>query len=113
MYVQVMSAEKPWHFWCTQKTITNPPDFSGLDPETGEPWLPSKVIAHLGMSAFDSSKLEATCQDVLSKHPDEVDSYRKGKTKVLGKLIKAVLDATNSGADARVAKETLERLLQQ
>jgi aspartyl-tRNA(Asn)/glutamyl-tRNA(Gln) amidotransferase subunit B len=99
--------------WCPQKRyLSHPPDFSGLDPDTGEPWSPLKVVEILGMVAFDPSKLDEVCREILAQHPDEVESFRKGKMKVMGKLIKAVLDVTSNGADARKAKETLENLLQ-
>lgn len=90
---------------------TGAPDFSGLDPETGEPWDPGKVAGLLGFSAFDSAELEAVCARVITEHPEDAAAFRAGKKKAIGSLVKAVLDATNKGADARKASEILGRLL--
>jgi hypothetical protein len=101
-----------WWDFCPQKRhFTEAPDFSGLDPDTGEPWSPRKVVEILGLEVQDSSELQGVCEGVIQDHPKEVELYRKGKTKVLGKLIKATLDASGGKADPRAAKEVLETML--
>lgn len=104
----------PWWEWCPQKRyISHPPDFSGLDPDTGEPWSPAKIVEIKGMAVQDSSEVQSVCEQVLADHPKEVETYRNGKTKVLGRLIKATLDASGGNANPRDAKDILVKLLGQ
>lgn len=105
--------EEPWWHWCPQKNyISEPPDFSGLDPETLEPWSPRKVVELLGMQMFDdSAKLQQICEQVVSDHPDQVATYRKGKTKIIGFFIQKVMAATQGGAEPKKIQQALEALL--
>lgn len=110
-----MSDDKWWPWWecCPQKNyLSEAPDFSGLDPETGEPWSPSKVVEILGLRAYnDPEELRLICERAVSAHPKDVEAYRKGKTKVIGKFIKLVMDETKSGADPGVTQHLLQELL--
>ena len=102
----------PWWEWCPQKSyFSDPPDFSGLYPETGEPWSPAKVVEALGLTVQDSSKTRNLCERIIREHPQVVESYRGGKTKVIGKLIKATLDASGGSADPREVSTILRELL--
>lgn len=107
-------ADDFWWHWCPQKNyISEPPDFSGLDPETLEPWSPRKVVELLGLQTFDdSTKLQQICEQVVADHPAQAATYRKGKTKIIGFFIQKVMAATQGGAEPRKIQQTLEVLLQ-
>jgi aspartyl-tRNA(Asn)/glutamyl-tRNA(Gln) amidotransferase subunit B len=95
-----------------ENEITEPPDFSGLDPETGEPWSPHKIVRLLGLRAIhDPGEIRRVCVRVVDGHPQQAETYRKGKTKVLGFLVKKVMDETRDGPDPKLTRETLMELL--
>lgn len=92
--------------------FTYPPDFSGLDPDTGERWMPRKVARLLGLRAVnDPEEIREVCERVVAAHPEQAATYRKGKTKIIGFFIKYVMDETRNGADPTLTKAALEKLL--
>lgn len=95
-----------------QASLTEAPNFSGLDPETGEPWSPKKIVQLVGFKAVrDPLEIKSVCERVLSENEDQVAAYRAGKTKVFGFFVKRVLDLTRNGADPEVTQTTLRELL--
>ncbi len=115
VYLRVMTDETwiPWWEQCPQKNyISHAPDFSGLDPDTGEPWSPIKIVKILGLRAVnDPEDIRVICQKVVEADPKKVAIYRKGKTKILGYFFKQVLDETKNGANAEITRQILEELL--
>ena len=94
--------------------ITEAPDFSGLDPETGKPWSPKKVVKILGLKKVsDPEKLLTICQGVVKKFPNQMQQYKNGKSKLIGFFIKKVMEETKSGAEPKLTKEILNRVLTQ
>lgn len=87
-------------------------NFSGPNPATGRSWTVQEIVDYLGLRAYnDPDELRPICQQVLDSCPKEVESYRKGKTKVFGRFIKLVMEETQSGADPKVTQEVLKNLL--
>lgn len=87
-------------------------NFKGIDPETGQPWSPVKVARLMGLRAVnDPQEIEALCVKVLGSNSEQVALYRSGKTKVLGGLIKQVMDASRNGANPDLTRDALVRLM--
>jgi hypothetical protein len=102
----------PWTCPITGKwQFTFAPDFSGLDPDTGEPWSPRKVVQLLGLKMASSDDTRAACEKVVSANPDKVASYRAGKTNMLGFFIKLVMEETHKQASPKDASAILTELL--
>jgi Asp-tRNA(Asn)/Glu-tRNA(Gln) amidotransferase B subunit len=97
--------------WTGKQNFTFAPDFSGLDPDTGELWSPRKVVQLMGLKVADNSIVQAACQSVIDKNADMATSYRNGKKNLIGHFIKLVLEETNKQADPKSAKQILESLL--
>jgi Asp-tRNA(Asn)/Glu-tRNA(Gln) amidotransferase B subunit len=94
--------------------VADPPklDFSGIDPETGERWLPRKVVKILGLRAVnDEEEIRAICSRVLKEKPQQAVVYRTGKGSVLGFFVKKVMDATRNGANPEITTRVLKELL--
>lgn len=92
--------------------VTQAPDFTGLDETTGEPWAPAKVAQLLGLKVLaDPEAIREVCTQVLAKSSSQVAEYRAGKPKLMGYLIKQVMDATSGRADPRVTQQVLKELL--
>ncbi len=102
----------PWACpWTGKWDFTLAPDFSGLDPETGEPWSPKKVIQHLGIKQASGDETRLACEKVVAQNPDKVAAYRKGKTNMIGFFIKLVMDETKKQASPQEATRILTELL--
>ena len=102
----------PWTCPITGKwQFTQPPDFSGLDADTGEPWSPRKVVQLLGLKKASGEETRAACEKVVAANPDKVASYRAGKTNLLGVFIKLVMDETQKQASPKDASAILTELL--
>lgn len=103
----------PWHCpWTGRQDFTFAPDFSGLDPDTGEAWSPRKVVKLLGLSVMRPLQVRRICEGVLARHPDKAAAYRAGKQQLVGFFVKAVMDETQKKADPKAASRLLTRLLQ-
>lgn len=88
------------------------PDFSGIDPETGERWSARKVAELLGLRALhDEGEIRAVCERVVERYPDQAEAYRKGKRALLGFFIKQVMDETRNGSDPVITNRVLKELL--
>jgi Asp-tRNA(Asn)/Glu-tRNA(Gln) amidotransferase B subunit len=82
------------------KDLLKQHDFSGIDPDTGERWNPSKIVKILGVRVWsDPEELRPIVKKVIIKNPDIVAQYKKGKKQVIGRLLKEVFDETLDGAD--------------
>lgn len=102
-----------WWDFCPQKNyLSEAPDFSGLDPETLEPWSPKKVAKILGLQSFNSSeKIRTICEKILKENPKQVEIYQNGKTKIIGFFVKKIMDETKSGANPKIINDVLKELM--
>ena len=86
------------------KTVFDDMVESGRDPDT--------VIKAQGLEQVsDTAELEAVVADVLAAAPDEVASYRQGKTKLMGFFVGQVMKATRGQANPRKVNEILQKQL--
>jgi glutaminyl-tRNA synthetase len=69
------------------------------------------VDAHDLRQVDDTEALDAVVTDVLDTHPDEVERYRSGKTGLLGFFMGQVMQETNGSANPEVARELLQKRL--
>ncbi|XP_078600892.1 glutamyl-tRNA(Gln) amidotransferase subunit B, mitochondrial-like [Branchiostoma floridae x Branchiostoma japonicum] len=60
----------------------------------------------------DEETLGRICEDILEKHPELVDAYRKGNKKVVNRLMGKVQKATNKCADPAVTSRLLKQKLE-
>jgi aspartyl-tRNA(Asn)/glutamyl-tRNA(Gln) amidotransferase subunit B len=73
---------------------------------------PLQVIERLGMKQVsDVSELEAVVDRVLAANPGQVESYRSGKTGLIGYFVGAVMRETGGQANPGVVNELLARKL--
>lgn len=103
----------PWKCpWTDKQDFTLAPDYSGLDPDTGEAWSPIKVVKLMGLVKASFEVVEVACQKVINNNIKQVESYKLGKKNLIGFFIKLVMDETNRQADPKTAKDILEKLLE-
>jgi aspartyl-tRNA(Asn)/glutamyl-tRNA(Gln) amidotransferase subunit B len=77
---------------------------------TGE--KPRQIIERLAMQQVsDSSAIEEVVDRVLAANPKEVDSYRSGKTSVIGFFVGAVMREMKGQGNPAVVNEVLARKL--
>jgi len=75
---------------------------------------PRKIVEERGLEKVDdTSTLEPMVDEVLTAHPEEVATYRGGKTQLLGYFIGQVMQRTRGTADPTTVRRLLERRLQQ
>ncbi|XP_035682783.1 glutamyl-tRNA(Gln) amidotransferase subunit B, mitochondrial-like [Branchiostoma floridae] len=73
----------------------------------------SQVIdEHQWAQIRDEETLGRICEDILEKHPELVDAYRKGNKKVVNRLMGEVQKATNKCADPTVTSRLLKKKLE-
>ena len=61
----------------------------------------------------DSGAIEAEISAVLANHPDEVDRYRAGQTKLMGFFVGQIMKATKGKANPKLVNELLRKKLDQ
>ena len=72
----------------------------------------SAIIEALGLKQVsDASELESIIDDVLKNSPDEVASYKAGKTKVIGFLVGQVMKASKGKANPGMVNKILQQKL--
>jgi aspartyl-tRNA(Asn)/glutamyl-tRNA(Gln) amidotransferase subunit B len=59
----------------------------------------------------DTGAIETAAEAVLAAHPDEVASYRAGKTAVIGFFVGQVMREMRGQGNPAVVNEVLRRLL--
>jgi aspartyl-tRNA(Asn)/glutamyl-tRNA(Gln) amidotransferase subunit B len=73
---------------------------------------PLQVVERLGMKQVsDAAELEAIVDGVLAANPGQVESYRAGKTGLIGYFVGAVMRETKGQANPAVVNEILARKL--
>ncbi len=74
--------------------------------------LPGWVFCHTRLSQIsDTGAIETVIQNVLAGNPKEVESYRGGKTKLMGFFVGEVMKATRGQANPKAVNELLRKLL--
>ncbi len=77
---------------------------------TGKP--PEQVVKEKGLEQItDTSAIEALVDEVLAKHPEEVEAYRGGKKKLMGFFVGQVMRATRGKANPQVVNELFRKKL--
>lgn len=70
------------------------------------------IIDDLGLKQVsDASELESIVDDVLKNSPDEIASYKAGKTKVIGFLVGQVMKASKGKANPSIVNQILKKRL--
>jgi len=70
------------------------------------------IIDELGLKQVsDTSELESIVDDILKNSPDEVASYKAGKTKVIGFLVGQVMKASKGKANPGMVNQILQKKL--
>lgn len=70
------------------------------------------VIAQQGLKQIsDSGELEGIIDEVIANHPQQVEQYQSGKTKVFGFFVGQVMKATQGKANPQQVNELLEKKL--
>jgi len=59
----------------------------------------------------DTSAIERTVEEVLGKHPKEVEEYKKGKDKLFGFFVGQVMKATQGKANPQLVNDLLKKKL--
>ncbi|MEW6181330.1 MAG: Asp-tRNA(Asn)/Glu-tRNA(Gln) amidotransferase subunit GatB [Chloroflexota bacterium] len=78
--------------------------------ESGE--APQVIVEREGLAKVsDESAIRAVCEQVLAANPKEVESYRGGKTTLLGWFVGQVMRQMGGKADPNLARRVLEELL--
>ena len=77
---------------------------------TGKP--PESIVEEKGLVQItDTGIIEAAVSDVVSSHPDEVEAYRSGKTKLLGFFVGQTMKATRGKANPKLVNALLKKML--
>ncbi len=76
----------------------------GLDPGT--------IVERDGYAQLsDSSALERLVREILDANPEQVEQFRRGKTKVRGFFVGQLMKQTNGRANPKIVNELLDRML--
>jgi aspartyl-tRNA(Asn)/glutamyl-tRNA(Gln) amidotransferase subunit B len=77
---------------------------------TGKP--PESIVEEKGLVQItDTGIIEAAVSDVIASHPDEVEAYRSGKTKLLGFFVGQTMKATRGKANPKLVNALLKKVL--
>jgi len=75
--------------------------------KTGE--SANEIVRERGLVQItDETALAAIVEDILQAHPEEVERYKQGKTKVLGYFIGQVMKATQGKANPQLVNQILK-----
>jgi glutaminyl-tRNA synthetase len=73
---------------------------------------PGAIIRRLGLDqAVGGADLSAAVDAVLASMPDKAESYRAGKTSLLGLFTGLVMKATGGKADPKAVQDEIRRKL--
>ncbi len=74
---------------------------------------PEEIVKEKGLEQItDTSAIEALVDDVLAKHPKEVEAYRGGKKKLMGFFVGQVMRATRGKANPQVVNDLFRKKLE-
>jgi len=75
--------------------------------DSGQP--PSAVVQAEGLAQVsDRAALRQACVDVLQENPEQVETYRRGKTTLIGWFVGQVMKKTRGKAEPQLTKALLE-----
>ena len=73
---------------------------------------PGEIVQAEGLAKVsDTSAIQAVCAEVLAESPEQVASYRAGKSTLMGWFVGQVMKKSRGKADPQLAKSLLEELL--
>ncbi len=73
---------------------------------------PEELVRDQGLAQVsDTGAIEAAVREVMAKHPDNVASFRAGKTTLLGFFVGQVMRAMKGAGNPRLVNEVLQKLL--
>jgi aspartyl-tRNA(Asn)/glutamyl-tRNA(Gln) amidotransferase subunit B len=73
---------------------------------------PSDIIKAKGLSVVrDDKEIERMVDKALNENPDAVDGWKKGRDRVLGSLVGAVMKETKGKADPKLVNDLLLKKL--
>lgn len=73
---------------------------------------PKKLVEKKGLTQIsDSATLESLIDEVLADHPQELEQYRNGKTKLQGFFMGQVMKRTSGRADPKATNQMLSKKL--
>jgi len=74
--------------------------------------MPAAVVAELGLAQVsDAGAIEEACRRVILANPKQAESFKAGKTALLGYLVGQVMKETKGSANPALVNDTLKRLL--
>jgi aspartyl-tRNA(Asn)/glutamyl-tRNA(Gln) amidotransferase subunit B len=78
--------------------------------ETGKE--PKQIVEEKGLKQVsDEGEIRKIVEEVLAKHPAEVEKYRSGNTKLMGFFVGQVMKATKGKANPKIVNKILSQLL--
>ncbi|MDP3451269.1 MAG: Asp-tRNA(Asn)/Glu-tRNA(Gln) amidotransferase GatCAB subunit B, partial [Anaerolineaceae bacterium] len=78
--------------------------------QTGK--TPEAIVSEEGLGLVsDDSAIRAVCEEVLAESPNEVAAFKGGKVTLIGWFVGGVMKKMRGKADAAMAKNILEELL--
>jgi aspartyl-tRNA(Asn)/glutamyl-tRNA(Gln) amidotransferase subunit B len=73
---------------------------------------PKLIVAEKGLvQVTDAAAIHQVVSDVLQRHPNEVDAFKNGKTKLLGFFVGQVMKETRGKANPKMVNDMLQNLL--
>ncbi|WP_457625831.1 Asp-tRNA(Asn)/Glu-tRNA(Gln) amidotransferase subunit GatB [Persephonella sp.] len=73
---------------------------------------PKQIVEEKGLKQVsDEGEIRKIVEEVLAKHPAEVEKYRSGNTKLMGFFVGQVMKATKGKANPKIVNKILSQLL--
>lgn len=95
-------------------TVNTPTAKGLLDKVEQSGSAPDEIVAREGLAQVsDTSAIQAIAAEVLAESPEQVESYRSGKTTLIGWFVGQVMRKSRGKADPQLARSVLEALLDQ
>ena len=75
---------------------------------------PAAIVEAEGLAQVsDDSAIRSICEQVVADNPTEVESYKGGKTTLIGWFVGQVMKSSRGKADPNIARKVLQELLEQ
>jgi aspartyl-tRNA(Asn)/glutamyl-tRNA(Gln) amidotransferase subunit B len=95
-----------------KKTINNSTGKALLDRVQESGNSPINIVETEGLAQVsDQNTIQQVCEEVIQENPGQVETYRKGKTGLMGWFVGQVMKKSRGKADPNLARQTLEELL--
>jgi aspartyl-tRNA(Asn)/glutamyl-tRNA(Gln) amidotransferase subunit B len=73
---------------------------------------PAQIVADEGLAQVsDEDAIRVICAEVIDENPEQVATYKGGKTSIIGWFVGQVMRKSQGKADPQMAKAMLEELL--